>query len=576
MNPPARRFLIYLKPYKLQFLQAAFAMVMVSLATSLEMLLIKPLVDKTFIQKDTSMMANIAFLILILAFLRMAFSYLQGVVMGSIGHQAVRDLSNALFEHLQRLSLDYYHSSSTGNLMARLTRDVESVREAIVFVPAYLVRDGLMVLFLAGSLFYLNARWALAALVVFPIIYLLILNFSERLKTINRTIASTVGEIYTLLQERISGVKLIKASACEAQEIERMRRENQRMYQSQMKSERATQFQKSILEFVTTLTLAGITVGFGLEVIRGRSTPGAFFAFLACAMALYRPARSLSDTHVKIQAMNASGERIFEILDALPSTVQARDAIPMPPFKGEIRFEKVSFFYNSEVEVLRDITLSIHKGESVALVGASGAGKTTLANLLARFLDPTSGKILIDSEDIRRFSFKSLRGQIGFVTQEVFLFNDTVLNNVCYGLPEVREADALYACREARADEFIRNLPRGYHTPIGERGVLLSGGERQRLAIARALLKDPAILILDEATSALDAESEAKVSLALAALTSSRNRTTLTIAHRLSTIKNADRILVLEGGRIADEGSHKDLIATSGVYRKLYEVQFVT
>jgi len=567
------RLLGYLKPYKKRFVYSMFCMVFVALFQSLLMLLIKPAIDKIFANHQKEYVLPIVAGIVTAGFLKFFFSYMQNYLLAWIGQKVVKDIRNQMYNKLMNLSLDYFLKSSTGKLISRLTYDVSLLQRGVVMIPRNLLRDGLYVIFYIAILFYLNWKWTLAIFVAFPLISFVILVIGKKIKRRSRKAQSLTAVIYSILQEKITGIKLIKSVTYEKHEISNMEAENEKYFQILMKLTQADILQAPLIEFLGVLGMAIVIFWGGMEVIRGTATQGTFIAFMATAMSMYRPAKSLTDVNTDIQTALSASERIFEILDEKSTVVEAEDAVEIKEFKKEIVFENVSFSYGGETIVLKDIDFTIHKGEVVALVGKSGSGKTTIANLLARFFDVTAGRIMIDGTDIRKLTFKSLRDKMGVVTQETILFNDSVINNIAYGVENKNIDEVMNAAKLANAHDFIMRLPQGYNTVIGEKGVMLSGGERQRLAIARVILRDPHILLLDEATSSLDSSSEMLVQEEITKLMG--GRTTVVIAHRLSTIKAADKIIVLDKGSIVAAGTHSELLEKSPLYKRLYEIQYL-
>jgi subfamily B ATP-binding cassette protein MsbA len=593
------RILRYALPYKGRFVAAFGCMVVLALATATYVNLLGPILEFLFTGR-TSAMAGLGRLLpgsldvdrlaagvpreKVLAWLPAVVTgvaLVKGVayfgqfyLMGMVSQRIVADLRRALFDHMLSLSPAFFSRRHSGDLMSRLSNDVGSVENAISSAVASYLRDGLTVVVMLVNCFILDWRLSLMAFVAIPVTILPIIRIGRKLKKVTTQSQSTLGRISEMVQEALAGMRVVQAYGMEPWESRRFEEVNERWIRIQRRSFFTRAVSSPLMEVMAAVGLSIAIWWVGGRILQGELQAGKFFSFVTAIMLLYQPVKQLGRVgQVALQGM-AAGERIFEILDAR-SEVADTGKLVLPPFREEIRFEHVSFSYG-EKPVLRDVSLSIRKGEVVALVGSSGGGKTTLANLLPRFWDPAQGRIAVDGVDVREATLASLRAQMALVTQETVLFNDTVRANIAYGRPEVAAAGVERAARMAHAHDFIAALPLGYDTVIGERGALLSGGQRQRIAIARAFLKDAPILILDEATSALDAESEREVQKALESLMGlggrGAQRTTLVIAHRLSTIRHADRIVVLSAGHVAEVGGHDDLMARSGEYARLYRI----
>jgi subfamily B ATP-binding cassette protein MsbA len=491
--------------------------------------------------------------------------------MNYVGLRIVADIREKLYNHLQILSLSFFTKTPTGILISRITNDVNLIQGSVSNAITGLLKDVFTVLGLITVVFYRDWKLGIIALLIFPLSIIPIKEFGKRLRKFSRKSQQRMGSITTFLHETIAGNRIVKAFNMEEYEKRRFAEENNRFFKIVLKRVKIRAFSHPLMELLGGIAVAIIIWVGGYRVIRGELTPGAFFSFMTALLMLYAPIRDLNKVNLEVQEGLAAAIRVFELLDTAPEIEDEEGAIPLPPVSEVVKFQNVSFKYDEEI-VLKDIALYVKVGEVIALVGMSGAGKTSLVNLLPRFYDVNKGQILIDGHDIRKVTIKSLRDQMALVTQQTILFNDTARNNIAYGSLKCSDQEIIEAAKAANAHDFIQRLPQGYETIIGEQGVKLSGGERQRLSIARALLKNAPILILDEATSSLDSDSETEVQKALEELM--RGRTVFVIAHRLSTIRNAHRIIVLSDGQIVEEGTHEELIALGGEYRRLYDLQF--
>ncbi|MEW6378240.1 MAG: ABC transporter ATP-binding protein [bacterium] len=568
-----RRLLRFVRPY---WKKMAIAMVCMTLTAGLNSsiaYMVKPVLDDIFINKRWIMLKLLPIALLILYLLKGTFTYIQGYLMMYIGEKVVMSLRGELFAHVHSLSMDFFTKRSTGLIMARINNDVGLVQRAITHSLADLLREPLDIIGFLAVMFYCNWFWAILSVLVLPFVALLISKMGLKLRRISGKVQQKVADLNVILHETLSGALIVKAFHMEEREVERYRRENQRFFNEQMRAGRVAILSTPLMELLASFGIAFIVWFGGAQVIAGKSTPGNFFSFMTALLMMYSPIKKLTHVNNDIQHGIAASQRIFEFLDAQPSVREAEDAVEMPPLRQSIEYRDVSFRYEKQ-PVLQNINLRVSRGEIIAIVGTSGAGKTTLVSLLPRFYEATSGDILIDGQDIKKATLRSLRQQIGIVTQETILFNDTVRNNILYGRPDAGDAEVIEAAKAALAHDFISQMPDGYDARIGERGVKLSGGQKQRIAIARAILKNPAILILDEATSSLDSKSEALVQQALDNLM--QDRTTFIIAHRLSTVRGAHRIVVLNQGRIQEIGDHVTLLAQKGIYAHLYQTQFAT
>jgi len=566
-----KRLLQYVKPYRMKLILAMICMVFVAVSTAGSAWLVQPAMDKIFIDKDLRMLFLIPVLIVGLFLLKGTFYYGQAYLMSYVGHRIVADMREKLYHHLQYLSLSFFTKTPTGILISRLTNDVTLIQGAVSSALTSILRDSFTILALTGVIFYRDWKLACIASIILPLAAIPIVKFGQKLRKFSLKGQIRMGFITSLLQETISGNRIVKAFTMEDYEHRRFAAENDRFFNIVMKRQKIRALSSPVVELLGGVGIAGIVLIGGYAVIEGSSTPGTFGSFLAALALLYKPFKSLSSVNDVIQGGLAAGSRVFELLDTTPDIRDADGAVPLDGISHGVKFERVSFKYEDEM-VLKDIELEVKGGDVVALVGMSGAGKTTLVNLIPRFYDVHKGRITMDGRDIRTVTIKSLREHIGIVTQQTILFNDTARNNIAYGDISRSEDEIVEAAKAANAHEFIQKLPMGYDTVIGEQGVKLSGGERQRISIARALLKNAPILILDEATSSLDSESEFQVQVALERLMA--NRTVFLIAHRLSTIRNAHRIVVIDNGRIVEEGTHDELLAMNRTYKRLYQMQF--
>lgn len=568
-----RRLLQYLKPYIWPyFVLGMICMVGFGITDGSIPFLVQPIMDGVFGRKDQATLNLIPFLLIGLFLFRGVMQFGQGYLTDYVGLRIINDVRNALNRRFQSLSLSFFYRHPTGTLIARVNSDVVLLRFAITDALASILKDSTSLIALVTVAFLKDWVLASIAFFVFPASVLPIIRLSRNMKKFTKRGQVSTGRLTVLLQESIQGNRIVKAFGMEDYEDRRFMAENGRLFKQSLRASRIKSIVSPSMELMASFGIAGVVWYGGWSVIRGGRTQGEFFAFMAAMFLMYAPFKGLSRTYAAVHQGLAGAERVFETLDEKPEIFDKPDAQPAKPFASKVEIQNVSFAY-AETPVLKNINLTVEAGQMVALVGMSGVGKSTLVDLIPRFYDVKSGAILVDGVDIRDLTVKSLRAQIGIVTQHTFLFNDTVRNNIAYGDPD-RDMDAIIAAaKAAHAHEFIEAMPNGYDSEIGEMGLQLSGGQRQRLAIARALLKDAPILILDEATSSLDADSERSVQDALETLMSTR--TTIVIAHRLSTIRKADRIVVMVDGSIAEEGTHDELLARDREYSRLYSLQLL-
>ncbi|GAB7027904.1 lipid A export permease/ATP-binding protein MsbA [Geotalea toluenoxydans] len=565
------RIVSYSRRHWWRILIAAVASIGVGAMDGAFAYLVEPTLKKIFAGKDMFIFTLLPVAIIFLFALRGACRFTNDYFMRTAGQLAVQDVRNQIYQRNMGLGLGFFNRNPTGVLMSRVLNDVSMMQEAVGNIITGLFRDGFSAISLLTVIFYRNWKLALITFIVIPLTVLPAQKIGRRIKNLAKHGQEKMGEIASVLQETFSGIKVIKAFGLEEREIRKFFAINRQYYFFTRKNIKYEALSAPIMEIITSLGIAAVIWIGGNDVMQGRMSAPEFFSFITAMVLVYTPIKRLINAYNAMQRSLGAAERVFEIIDEKPEIVDRPDAVELERVSGNVALQEVSFRYNDDY-VLKNVNLEARKGEVVAFVGPSGGGKTTLVSLISRFYDPTEGAVLMDGKDIRQFKLKSVLRQIALVDQETILFNDTLANNIRYGMTDATDAQVEAAARAAFAHDFIMDMPMGYETGIGDRGVRLSGGQRQRICIARAILKDAPILILDEATSALDTESEQMVQNALNNLMA--NRTTFVIAHRLSTILHAGKIVVLDKGEIVESGNHEALLAHGGLYSKLYEMQF--
>ena len=568
-----QRLFQYSRPYRGRLVWALAGMIVYAAGSAGLAYLVKPIFDNALPNQE--LVAAIAWGIVAVYLLKGLGSYVSSYLMVDVGQRVVMDLRNQLFRHILGQSAGFFAHGATGRLISRINNDVGQVQQAVSETAGDLARESLSLIGFAALMFYYDARLALFCMIVAPLVVYPLIRLGQRVRRTTRRSQEALEQLSHLSAEAFSGHRIVKAFGTEAHEADKFTRAGYYLFRTNMKVTAALSTLPPLMELIGGFGMAGALWYGSRQIAAGNLTPGQFASFFTAVFLMYGPAKKLSRVNATLQQAIAASERIFEMLDTHSEVDERPGAPDLPPFQREIEFRDVGFGYDEGPgPILRGVSFTVAAGQMIAIVGRSGAGKTTLVNLLPRFYDVTSGSILIDGVDLRDVSLASLRRQVGIVTQETVLFDDTIATNIAYGAKGCTRSAVEAAARAANAHDFIAALPRGYDTPIGERGQRLSGGQRQRIAIARALLKNAPILVLDEATSALDAESELLVQEALANLM--LNRTSFVIAHRLSTIRRAAAIIVLERGRVVEQGKHDELLARSdGVYAALYQMQLL-
>tara|TARA_B100000686_G_C16779820_1_gene971043 strand:+ start:1 stop:1647 length:1647 start_codon:yes stop_codon:yes gene_type:complete len=530
--------------------------------------------DEIFVKKDFFMLKVIPLALVVLYLVKGSFSYLQNVIIFGISWELVVSLREKIFIKVQRLPLAFFEATTSGEIISRINNDVSVMQSSITNMVKEFFQNVIMLIGLICWVFYLKWDWALMALAILPLAAIPIGNIARKLRNLTRRGQETLAHINSTIHETLGGIKVVRAFSLEDRQVKKLARQNDEYLIIMKKNVKYTEIPSPLMEVVGMSSGAMVLWSGGQQVLTNQVSQGSFIAFIVALFMMYGPIRLIFKIYTKFQGALAAAERVFYILDQEEENTFRTDGIKLPEFQNSIEFDNVSFRYPSRPAwVLKNIKLRVEKSEVVAIVGMSGAGKTTLIDLLFRYFDASQGTVRIDDKDIREFDLKSLRNQLALVTQETFLFNDTIRNNIAFGKNGALEGEIIQAAKAANVHNFVQTMEDGYNSMIGERGVKLSGGQKQRLSIARAILKNAPILVLDEATSSLDSESEKLVQNALKHLM--KNRTTFVIAHRLSTIKSAERIIVLDDGEIVQEGTHSQLLANSGIYQKYYELQFM-
>lgn len=562
----------YIRHYNKTIALAVICMIVASAAVAANAALLQPVLDEIFLSKDKTMLFLLPVAIVLVAVLGGAANYGQIVLMRKVGQGIIAEMQMDLFSHFMRSDLGLFHRQSAGKLISRFTNDIQLMRNAVSTVLTGLAKELLSMIFLIGIMFYQSWELSLAAFFLFPVAIHPIIRLGKKMRRITDKTQEALSEFAGQLDETFQAARVVKAYHREDFEVARAQAQVNELYRLYLKASRVQALASPMIESFAAVAIAGIVAYGGYQVMEGQTTPGAFFSFIAAMIMAYKPLRAMAGFSTQLQEGLSAARRFFTAVDEKPIVQEKPDAVELVVRGGEIRLDHVSFHYYDNIPALEEVSLVVPSGKMAALVGASGAGKSTIMNLLLRFYDVTGGAITIDGQDLRDVTFRSLRESVAYVGQEVILFDDTVAQNIAYGRQGAHLEEIYNAAKAADAHDFIAALPEGYNTKIGPHGVTLSGGQRQRLSIARAILKNAPILLLDEATSALDTASEKSVQKALDELM--QHRTSLVIAHRLSTIRHADIIYVMEAGKVVEFGSHNALLERGGAYARLHQVQF--
>ncbi len=566
------RILKFIRPYLGRLIAAGFCTVMTAAANLYVPWIVRDVIDKVFQNKDSDLLNLISLGIVVIFFARGIFYYGQSYLMNYVGESIVIDVRGIVYRKLMTLSTHFFDTNKLGTIMSYVTNDVAALQGAMVANSIEIITETSVLIGSVGAMVYLDWKLTLFTFCTFPVVLFFMDFFGKKIRKSGHRIQQATADITSILQETLAATRVVKSFVREPYEIARFDQQNKANFYANMKSAKLMGTLSPVIEFIAALGVTAIIWFGGRSVIGGDITAGSLVAFLVYAINISNPIKRIARVLGSIQKALAAAERVFYIMDLTDTIPQKPDAITLPSVEGNVEFRHVSFAYNKGETILHDVSFSAKPGQAIALVGPSGAGKSTVASLLPRFYDVTEGAIFVDGYDVRDVTLASLREQVGIVPQETNLFNDTVYNNILYGRLDATRDEVIAAAKAANADEFIQQLPKGYDTQLGDRGVNISGGQRQRISIARAILKNPRILILDEATSALDTESERIVQEALDRLMV--GRTSFVIAHRLSTIQNAAKIIVLDKGSIVEEGTHQQLMAKHGLYAHLHDIQF--
>ncbi len=561
---------LYVWRHKKKLWIAAVCMVIAALATAANAYMLRPVMDEIFLKKNETLLYIIPAIILGISLAKGVSSYIQSMLMKIIGQRVVADMQIDMYHHMLHADIETFSDQSSGQMVSRFTNDIHLIRKNLTQVLTGLAKESLTLVFLIGVMIYQSWELALIALLVFPVAIYPVVRLGKNMRKVSHSTQLEMADYTARLDDTFQGVRIVKAYNKEDAEAEKANSVINRLYDLYVRAARIESASSPIMELLASVAIAAVVLYGGSQVLAGETTAGAFFSFMAALIMAYRPMKSISSLNNNLQEALAAVKRIFTVMDTEPRVKDAEDAEPLVVAKASIAFQDVSFTYGKgNVQALKNVSLNVPAGKRVALVGASGGGKSTIMHLVQRFYDPDEGVILISGQDIKQATLHSLRDHLAIVNQEATLFDDTVYENIAYGKQDATEEEIIQAAKSAAAHEFIMELPEGYHTMVGQHGLRLSGGQRQRIAIARAMLRNAPILLLDEATSALDNESEQKVQQALESLM--RGRTTLVIAHRLSTIKDADCIYVIDKGEIVESGTHAELVKADGAYAALYQ-----